>query len=178
MEELSLHILDILQNSREAGATKVLLRIVEDQEKDILQVQVSDNGAGMTPELVQEVFNPFVTTRKTRDVGLGLALLQETAEQCNGYVRLQSAPGKGTSLEAVFQHSHVDRPPLGDMAGTICAFLADFKPMDLQYTHVKGNKRFFFDTAKFQKVAGVISPDRPGVFKVLRETIQQGLDNL
>ena len=98
MRELSLHVLDILQNAREAKATLVELTVDEDLAGDRLTIEVRDNGVGMTAETLQRVRDPFFTTRKTRHVGLGLPLFSAAAERCNGSLTLESAPGRQRSI--------------------------------------------------------------------------------
>ncbi len=84
MRELSLHVLDVVENAVEAGASWIQVRIDEDVEADLLRIEIVDNGRGMSKELVQKVLNPFYTTRKTRHVGLGLPLFREAARRCDG----------------------------------------------------------------------------------------------
>jgi hypothetical protein len=141
MRELSLHILDILQNSVEAGATRVALSIVEDLAADLLTIEVRDNGRGIPPDKLPHVFDPFYTSRKTRHVGLGLPLLKAAAERCDGDAILVSAVGAGTTVTATFRHSHLDRAPLGDMTGTLLSFVLG-GACELGYVHrvARGNK--------------------------------------
>jgi anti-sigma regulatory factor (Ser/Thr protein kinase) len=134
MRELSLHILDILQNSVEAGATLVELSIVEDLSADRLTIEVRDNGRGITPDKLPHVFDPFYTSRKTRHVGLGLPLLRAAAERCGGDATIRSQVGVGTVLTVIFQLSHIDRAPLGDMTGTLLSFILG-GACDLRYVH-------------------------------------------
>ncbi len=134
MRELSLHILDILQNSVDAGATRVELSIVEDLAADLLTIEVRDNGRGIAPDKLPHVFDPFYTSRKTRHVGLGLPLLKAAAERCGGDAVIRSQVGVGTTLTATFQLSHIDRAPLGDMTGTLMSFILG-GPCDLRYVH-------------------------------------------
>ena len=135
MRELALHILDILQNTVEAGATRVILTIHEDIPADRLTITVIDNGRGMDAATAARVTNPFYTTRTTRHVGLGLPLYAMAAEQAGGALRILSRPGLGTTVEATFQLSHPDRQPLGDMAPTLLAFLLSGRAPELRYEH-------------------------------------------
>ena len=135
MRELALHVLDILQNTVEAGATRVTLTIHEDMPADRLTIAITDNGRGMDAETAVRVINPFYTTRTTRHVGLGVPLYAMAAEQAGGGLRIASQPGLGTTVEAVFQLSHPDRQPLGDMAGTLLAFLLSERTPELRYAH-------------------------------------------
>jgi hypothetical protein len=123
MRELSLHILDVMQNSLEAGATLIELTVDEDLPADRLTITVRDNGRGMDEATLARVTDPFFTTRKTRHVGLGIPLFQAAAERCDGDLRLASQVGVGTTLTADFQHSHLDRAPLGDLTGTLMSVI-------------------------------------------------------
>jgi signal transduction histidine kinase len=106
MLELSMHILDIVQNSLRAKASRVEVRIREDREKDRLIIEVEDNGQGMPPETVKRVTDPFYTTRPTRVAGLGVPLLKEAAEKCGGHLEVHSREGEGTRIMAEFQLDH------------------------------------------------------------------------
>ncbi|NLC76792.1 MAG: sensor histidine kinase [Clostridia bacterium] len=172
MEELSLHILDILENAREAGATKILLWIRESRQEDVLKFKIIDNGRGMGKEMLQKACDPFATTRRTRKVGLGLAMLKATAEACGGGLRLVSCPGKGTRVEASFQYSHVDRPPMGNLAGSIGVFLVGTQSIHLRYIHRKNGKRFVFDSKAFLKQAGGLSFQEPRLFALLLNSLE------
>ena len=119
MQEISLNILDIVQNSIRAGATLIELKITEDTQKDLFEFSVRDNGCGMSKEMVKRVMDPFVTTRTTRKVGLGISLLRSAAQATGGDVYIESREGEGTLLTAVFSYGHIDRQPLGDIAGTV-----------------------------------------------------------
>ncbi|MBP1599784.1 MAG: putative metal-dependent phosphoesterase, family, partial [Acidobacteria bacterium] len=111
MEDLSLHILDIAQNSIEAGATEVEIDLTESPKEDHLEIEVRDNGRGMDPETAARATDPFFTSRTTRRVGLGLPLLAEAARAAGGSLTLESRPGKGSRVRAVFRHGHIDRAP-------------------------------------------------------------------
>ncbi len=174
MRELSMHILDMLQNALEAGATEVELRIVEDLAADRLIITVRDNGRGMDAETARQAVDPFFTTRTTRHVGLGLPLLAQAAKQCDGELELQSALGQGTTVTASFRHSHLDRAPLGNMADTLLAFLLAERQVRLRYHHQVNGKMFEFDTAAFQAELGEVPLSHPQVWKWLREYIAEG----
>ena len=121
MKEISLHILDIIQNSIVAKATLIEIELYVFHAEDRMGLSISDNGCGMTEEFQRQVLDPFVTTRTTRKVGLGIPMFQAGAEASGGTFSLQSAPGQGTRIEASYRISHWDRPPLGDIAETLYA---------------------------------------------------------
>lgn len=136
MQELSLHILDLLQNSLAAGATGITLMVKDDPEEDELTIVVTDNGCGMTAKQCSAAISPFYTARTTRRVGLGLALLEMAVTQCGGLLRIESHPGCGTEVMATFCHSHPDRQPLGDMAATIVSALLGEGDLIFEYLHI------------------------------------------
>ena len=173
MRELSLHILDVLQNSLEAGATLVELVIEEDLAADRLLITVRDNGRGMDQAMLAQVTDPFYTTRKTRQVGLGIPLFQAAAERCNGSLSITSQAGKGTMLSAIFQHSHIDRAPLGDMTGTLLSFILG-GICDLIYRHCVNERRFGLSTSEIRAELGDVSLSHPAVREWLREYIAEG----
>ena len=173
MRELSLHVLDALQNSLEAGATFVNVVIGEDLPGDRLTITIRDNGRGMDAGQLTSVFNPFYTTRTTRHVGLGVPLFQAAAQRCSGDLTMTSEVGKGTTLEAAFQHSHIDRAPLGDMTGTLMAVILSGK-CDLHYAYRLNDREFEFDTGQFKAELGEIPLTHPAVRDWLREFIAEG----
>ncbi len=176
--ELSLHILDVLENAIEAGATRVKLRIEEDLEADRLTIEIIDNGKGMDEETLARVLDPFFTTRQTRHVGLGLPLFAAAAERCNGGLHIESQVGQGTRVVATFQHSHIDRAPLGDVKGTLLAFLMTERPVDLHYVHRVDGRTFEFDTAELRAELGDVPLTHPAVRRWLREFIAEGESEL
>ncbi|MCL5269465.1 MAG: ATP-binding protein [bacterium] len=174
MLELSMHVLDALQNSVDAGATRIELRIEEDPVADRLTITVKDNGRGMAPELRARVLDPFVTTRRTRRVGLGLPLLAAAARQCEGDLTIESAPNRGTRLEAAFRASHIDRAPLGDMPATVLAILMAPRVVDVDYTHRIGEREYHFDSAEVRKELDGAPITDPSVMRWLNETLRDG----
>ncbi len=135
MKELSLHLLDLIENSVEAGAHRLDISIEEDPVADRLLLTVRDDGRGMTPEMAAAAADPFVTSRTTRSVGLGLALLSAAAEQAGGRMTIRSSPGEGTEVRVEFQLSHLDRAPLGRTEDTLATVAALHPDLEVHYTH-------------------------------------------
>jgi hypothetical protein len=188
MRELSLHILDVLQNSLEAGATLVELTIEENLIADRLTITVRDNGRGMDEATLACVTDPFFTTRKTRHVGLGIPLFKAAAERCNGDLSITSQVGVGTTLVATFQHSHIDRAPLGDVTSTLLSVILG-GTCDVRYLHrVIGRlvdweigrsgewetREFEFSTTEIRAELGDVSLTHPTVREWLREFVAAG----
>jgi anti-sigma regulatory factor (Ser/Thr protein kinase) len=178
VRELSLHILDALENSVEAGATRIELLIEEDLKKDILKIVIRDNGRGMSEEFAWQVLDPFVTTRTTRHVGLGLPLFAAAAERCNGNLRIESKLGVGTTVTATFQHSHIDRAPLGDLSGTLMAVILSQRPVDILYRHKVNGRAFELDTADVRRELDPVPLSHPAVRQWLESVLAEGIAGL
>jgi signal transduction histidine kinase len=119
MEDVSLHILDIVENALRAGARNVFIRLAEDKKDDRLVLEITDDGAGMNDETKRRALDPFFTTKNGKRVGLGLPLLAQSAEEAGGTLEVESAPGKGTTVIATFGLSHIDCKPLGNIEETV-----------------------------------------------------------
>lgn len=154
MQELSLHILDLLQNSIAAGADKITLMVKDDPDQDELTLVVTDNGCGMTAEQCSTAVSPFYTARTTRRVGLGLAFLEMAVTQCRGQLRIQSHPGCGTEVMATFCHSHPDRQPMGDMAATITCALLGQENLNFEYLHIYKTKKMKLSWSELELLSG------------------------
>jgi hypothetical protein len=173
MQELSLHILDLVQNSLTAGATVVTVLVKEDLEQNRMRIVVKDNGCGMTPERCQAALDPFVTSRTSRKVGLGLPLFQAAAKQAGGWLQISSQVGKGTTVQVEFQHDHLDRAPLGDMAETLVSILALNADCRLIYQHTRGDREFRLDSEEIRGILGEVPPSHPEVVNWLLEYIRE-----
>lgn len=169
MREIALHVLDIVENSIRAGARQVEIVIEEDTVADRLRVVVRDDGEGMDAETTTQATDPFVTTQPCRRVGLGLPLFAAAAERCGGWLRVESAKGVGTVVEAVFRHSHIDRMPLGDMRSTLVSLIAANPDLAIVYTHRVDGEDFGLDTHKLREELGEVPLSDPLVLKWLDE---------
>jgi anti-sigma regulatory factor (Ser/Thr protein kinase) len=179
MKELALHILDIVQNSISAGASGVKVTVRENRCADRLEIEIEDNGRGMPAEVLNMVDDPFYTTRTTRKVGLGIPLLKHSALQAGGNLSISSVPGEGTRLTVTFVHSHIDRPPLGDIAGVISS-LAGMNPgMVIGYRHEihrkEGKREYGFETREVMEILGDIPLSEPAVILFLKEMIYENI---
>ncbi len=175
MKEISLHILDAVQNSIEAGATRVTIDVTEDAGNDVLSVAIADNGRGMSPDLAARATDPFVTTRATRRVGLGLPLFAATARQTGGTLTVGSTEGEGTKVTAVLGLRSIDRPPLGDMATTLACLLAGNPSLDLEYRHRSGGGEFALKTDDLREKLGGVGFSNPAAYELIRDYIDAGL---
>lgn len=178
MLELALHVLDIAENSSRAGAGLIEITIVEDLERDIFSLEIRDNGHGMDEQAMEKALDPFYTTKKVRRIGLGLPMLKQATQTADGGFSLESEPGRGTVVRASFRHSHIDRQPLGDIAGVITMLILGNPDIDLVYTHRRDGREYVLDTRELREGLGEVPLNTMEVLNLIRDNIREGLDEL
>jgi hypothetical protein len=178
MKELTLHILDLIQNTIEAESTVTKLEIEEDTQANSLIIRVIDNGRGMDENLQQLVIDPFTTTRTTRRIGLGLPLMDMSSKMCGGYLKIDSKLGEGTTIEAMYQHDHIDRPPMGSLVDTIKTILVGNPVLNFFYRHTVNGKKFSLSSKEIAEELGGIDFSHPEVLTWLHEYLTENITNL
>ncbi|MBN2613729.1 MAG: ATP-binding protein [Bacteroidales bacterium] len=178
MNDLSLHILDITQNSIRAGASEIYITVNEDSATDKLTIEIRDNGKGIDKELVEKVTDPFFSTRSTRKIGMGLPLLKQNAEQCEGSLNIVSEKGTGTMVTAIFKKSHIDCPPMGNMAATIKSLLCSGHSYHLVYKHEIDGREFVFDSREISEILEGLNVNTPKIINFIKEMIDENLKNI
>lgn len=173
MTEISLNVLDVSENSTEAGATLVSISVTVDVSLDLLTIAIEDNGRGMTPRQAAQVTDPFFTTRTTRKVGLGIPFFKYAAESTGGSFHIESEPGKGTAVTAVFGLSHIDRMPLGDMNLTVHNLIVYHPDTDFVYTYTYNDASFTLDTRQLREILGTIPLDSPEISDYIMEFLRE-----
>ncbi|MEA3424044.1 MAG: ATP-binding protein [Bacillota bacterium] len=154
MRDLSLHLLDIARNSIAAKSTEINIEIIEDIKNDLLVMTIKDNGIGMNQETIDRVLDPFFTTRKTRNVGLGLSLLKANCRITGGDLEISSALNIGTFVKGTLVFSNIDRPPLGNIAATITCLILSEEEFNLSFTYQYNDLSFSFSTNEIQEILG------------------------
>lgn len=180
MEELSLHILDIVENSVAAKASLVKIEVYLNKNENILYIKIRDNGVGIDKELLKQIESPFYTTKKERKVkvGMGIPLFKFNALQSNGDFKIDSVKGEYTEIFASFELNNIDRPPLGDIYSTILSIILGHQDIDFEILIVNDGKQFFFNTKEIKDVIGDIPYTYPDVYEFLSNTIKQGLTEI
>lgn len=173
-----MHLLDIAENSLSAGANRIKIDVIEDSISDLLQMTVEDNGKGMSPEMVAQVTDPFITTRTTRKVGLGIPLLKAAAEACNGSLEVNSEPGVGTVLSVRFQRSHIDRMPMGDLVTTIINLIVSNPFVHWIFEYGFDGKRSIFDDEPVKLALGEEPMSEPDVLSCIRSMIEDTITGI
>ena len=173
MKEVSLHLLDVAQNSVTAGAKRIDLTLVEDGT-GCCRLTIADDGCGMSPEFLAQVTDPFTTTRTTRKVGLGLPLLRMTAEQTGGALEIKSQVGVGTTVTVRFHADHIDCPPLGDLSGTVALLIQGAPNVEWTWQHTTPKGTYTLDTRELREILGSDVPlNEPSVTLWIGEYLQE-----
>lgn len=179
MNELSLYLLDIMQNSIKAKATIIDLNITTNKDDNVLKIEIIDDGCGMSEEVLSKVLSPFYTTRTTRKVGLGLPLFKELAELCEGSFKITSDLGVGTKLVATFALNNIDLPPFGNWIDTLYLLIINDEGVDIKYVHKviedKEEKEFIFDTVEIKQVLEGMSIKEASLMQWMKDYIRDGL---
>lgn len=176
MRELSLHILDLVQNSITAQASLILIKVTENTKDNFLEIEIEDNGRGMSKEFLKKVRSPFSTTRTTRNVGLGIPLFEAACERCDGGLEVESEEGKGTVIRGRFTREHFDKPPIGRINETISSLLL-YDSVDFEYIHTMDDKTFTFNTREIKNMVGD-DITKPAIINWIKEYITENLENI
>jgi anti-sigma regulatory factor (Ser/Thr protein kinase) len=176
--ELSMHILDIVENSVTAGASQVSISVEENRQRNVIDITVQDNGRGMDKVMQGKATDPFVTTKERKKVGLGLPMFMEAAKRSGGELWIDSKPGKGTIVKATFGLNHVDRQPLGNIVETMVTLIVGHPDVEFQYKHIRDEKVFNWNTRKIQDHFWKVHLSQPELIGMVREEIGRGLENI
>ncbi len=178
MQTLSDHILDIAQNSIRAQASRIEIDLQENLTEDSLIITIKDNGCGMDEATLAKVTDPFFTSRTVRKVGLGIPLFKQNAEATGGSLEIKSKPGKGTVIKACFTLSHWDRPPLGDIAGSVVILVSANLGIDFIYRHITGKGEYTFDTDEVKEILEGVPLNDPEIVMALRQMIRKNIKEI
>lgn len=178
MKEIALHILDILQNSLRAEATIIRLNIEESHSENIIRIKIEDNGKGIEKSMLLKIYDPFVTSRTTRKIGMGLALLKYHAELCGGGIEIESEMGKGSFVKVWFQMDHIDRQPMGDIAGVARIMIASGNNCEFYYKHKTDSGEFEISSQeiKLELELSVITDNL--LLEQIKELINENLNSI
>jgi len=178
LEDLSLHILDLVENAIAAKAKKVEISIQEEPREDRLVIEIKDDGVGMDHEVSQKAVDPFFTTRSSRRVGLGLSLMAQAAREAGGGLRIESELEKGTKVVTTFEYRHIDRKPLGDMMETMTTLLLGNPELEISYIHQKDGRSYELSSQMLREQFKNQSLSHPEVIQWLRKHLREGLTQI
>lgn len=178
MPEISLHILDVTNNSVKANANLIEIYVEIRQDDDKLSVIIKDNGHGMSQDTINKVTDPFFTSRTTRNVGLGIPFFKLSAEATGGDFIIKSKKGSGTTVKATYKLSHIDRMPLGDINSTIQTLVVFNKDIDFLYEYKVDGESFRLDTKEFREILGDIPFDHPEIYVYIQKYLEENHNNI
>ncbi len=176
MRDLSLHILDLAENSVRAGAKLITIGVSADENK-LITLTIADDGCGMSSELLERVMSPFGTTRTTRKVGLGIPLMAQNARLTGGDIAIRSKEGEGTVFTATLHGDSIDCLPLGDLAGTVTSLVAvhpDGPDFRLELSSPKGETHF--DSREVREALSGVPLNEPEVVAWMLESIREEME--
>ena len=176
MRDLSLHILDLMQNSIRAQAKVVSLSVLL-SDQGMLTLIIEDDGTGMEKELLSRVLSPFATTRTTRKVGLGIPMMAENCRLAGGDLRIESEVGKGTVLTATLDTASIDCLPLGDLPGTLTTLITmnpDNPEFVLRCASPKGEMQF--DTREVRQALQGVSLSEPEIAAWILDSLREEIE--
>jgi len=173
-----MHVYDLMENSTSAGSKDVTLTIRDSLADNDFHFTIVDNGKGMSPEFLARVTDPYTTSRTTRKVGLGLPLIKMNTENCGGGMKLTSALGRGTTLEFWFQHDHWDRPPMGDLTGTLVMLVSQHEDIHFVIRYVTDRGEYTFDTDEVREALGGMTMNNVEIIGMLKEMVSENLRDI
>jgi signal transduction histidine kinase len=183
VQDLSLHLLDIIENSARAEAKLIIIVIEVDDLNDRIRILVKDDGVGMDQKTLTMAQDPFYTSKLEREkkVGLGIPLFKQNVEQWNGSFMMKSQLGHGTELMADFQASNIDRIPLGNIKDTLLGSIIGHPEIDfcitLRHLTRESAYDYEFKTSTIREELGDIPITYPDVISYIENDINEGILN-
>ncbi|GKX28881.1 histidine kinase [Vallitalea longa] len=178
MKELSMHILDIAQNSVRAKSSNITIIVKELVKDNVFEFSIQDDGEGIPEVILKDIRSPFTTSRTMRRVGLGIPLLNDTCNMCNGELYIKSIVNQGTYILAKMDYNHIDRPPLGDLESTIATFFSSNDNVNIEYEHCYNDESFSISTKELKDVLGDVPLTNLDVIKWLVEFLRENIEEI
>lgn len=178
MKDISSNILDIVHNSIKADSKNIFIDIIICKIKNILEINIKDDGKGMSKDFLNKVTNPYTTTRNTRKVGLGIPLMKFHAEQTDGKFTIESTINKGTSVKVVFTLNHIDRQPLGDLSSYITSLICQFPKIEFHFTYIYDEDVFNINTSEILEIFEGLDIRDPSIQLSLNKFFKSNIKNI
>ncbi|MEJ5268298.1 MAG: ATP-binding protein [Bacteroidales bacterium] len=176
MKTIDLHIIDIVHNSIRAGADEITIKFKDSTKIDLIELSIIDNGSGIDPEKLEKIKNQYFSSRKERNIGLGLALLKYHAELCGGQFSIESEIGKGTRVYAFFIKSHIDRQPVGDLAGCITSFICQYPDINFIFNYITDNSNFSISSNDIKNALELEDLNKTEIIKIVKDLICENIE--
>lgn len=175
MDEIALHILDIVQNSITAKAKCVNIEIAAVSKNNALIITIVDNGCGMDKNFLNKVNDPYSTSRSTRKVGMGIPLFKQACEITGGSLSITSALGVGTTVIAEFKLDSIDRMPLGDIGSTFVILLNNNEGTEIELSLRVDERECSFSGTEIKNTLEGIDTNQSDIVTYLTEMINENV---
>ena len=102
--------------------------------------------------------------------------MKAAVERCDGEMLIDSTPGQGTEVKAIFQHDHIDRAPLGDIVNTITGLIGSNPEINIIYRHKYNGNKFEFNTKEIRRELEDIKLSHPRVLNWIKGYLEENLE--
>jgi len=175
MKTIDLHIIDIIHNSIKAGASEIIIRLTVSEKDNSILLSIEDNACGISEEMLEKIRSEFYSSRKERNVGMGLALLNFQATQTGGYFDISSQICKGTKVVAKFVKNHIDCQPIGDIAGCVSSFICQFENINFSFEFQSDTTNFQIDTEQLKTTFEGIVLNQKSIINLVRQFLADNI---
>lgn len=170
-----MHMMEIIMNSIHADSKNIEIEIEDSREKNLIEMSVRDDGRGMTKEFLCKVVDPFMTTRETRKVGMGVSFMKGLTEMCDGSFDIESKAGEGTLLKASVRRDNIDVPPMGDLGEMMMQCIMADEKIDFVFSYKTDSDEFIFRTDEVKKELDGVSLLEPEILMWIKAYINEGI---
>jgi hypothetical protein len=176
LKTIDLHIVDILHNSIRAKSKHIIINITDSDKSDKFEVILKDFGCGIDKSTLAKINQDFYSSRKERNIGMGLALLKFQTEITGGSFEIKSQLNLGTEVKACFIKSHVDMQPIGDIAGSFANFICQYQDINFELIYKTDNNHFEISSQDVKDVFQNLELNNPKIIKELANFIRQAIE--
>jgi len=177
MQDLAMISLELVQNSLKANASHLDLSFILNQENGTSTLIVKDDGIGMDEEMLRKVSSPFVTSRTTRNVGLGLAFFTQAIQQADGFVQFESKLNQGTTIKGTWKSDHWDAPPLGNLGEVVLMALQSHPEVHLVFTFSYQSSAYTFDSKAFETSIAPVPISELAILQWIESEINMNIEH-
>lgn len=171
------YIVDLTQNSVEAGSEVIIVDLIEGEGR--VKVYIADTGKGMDAETLARVKDPFFTDgvkHEKRKVGLGISFLAQFMAQVGGQWDISSEKGVGTSLFFEYDAKNPDAPPIGNLPSAVVSCMSLPGAFDMKFTHQLGEESYEILRSEVIETVGDLNDAETLI--TLREFVKMSEDEL
>ena len=178
MQDLAMHLLELLMNAVAHKAKLLKVEITNNTKLNRIFFKVVDDGEGMSEEVLKSVTDPFVTTRSTRKIGMGLAFLKSLIDQTDGHVEIKSKLNVGTEINFDVRMDHIDLPPLGNIGEMFVTVYNANPDIKIDFKYIYDEKVFDYNQLSIEDEVGSLDYNDINILFWIKDYINEGIKNL